>query len=318
MPKPELTAIARLILEQNYPSDEPARTLIPLKGGEWSSAYRFGLDRQDFVIRLSHTSENFYRDKIAAGWSSPDLPVPRIIKVDRYEDQYYAISPFFNGEPFEFLPAASLERIIPSFLSMMTTLQSINLNCVTGYGTLTAAGEGAFKSWSEALLDVNNDKPEHLTHGWRKALSKFPGAQQRFDGFYEQLTKLAEFCPEQKHVIHSDLLYQNLLVYDHQISAVLDWGCAMIGDPVYDLAIFAFFEPWYPTFSEVNLIQKMRQSYLDQSPDNSLNFDKRMLAYQIHLTLGNIAFCALSEGTFDFYEHINRLDDVLGKTDTKI
>jgi hygromycin-B 4-O-kinase len=201
---------------------------------------------------------------------------------------------------------------------MMTALQSISLDCVAGYGALTADGEGAFHSWAEALLDVKNDKPEYLTHGWRKALAEFPGAQRKFDGFYEQLTKLAEFCPAQKHVIHSDLLYQNLLVHDHQISAVLDWGCAMIGDPVYDLAIFAFFEPWYPAFTEVGLIERMRQSYLEQSPNNRLNYDKRMLACQIHLTLGNIAFCALSEGKFDFYEHINRLDDVLSKTDMKI
>ena len=295
MLKPELTAIARSILEINYRSGEPITTLIPLKGGEWSAAYRFSMDGSNFVIRLSHTDENFHRDRIAAQWSSPDLPIPRIIRIDRYQDQYYAISPFFSGEPFEFLSAARLERTISGFLSMMTALQSINLDCVVGYGTLTAVGEGTFNSWSEALLDVNNDKPEYLTHGWRKALAEFPDVQLKYDGFYEQLTKLVEFCPEKKHIIHSDLLYQNLLVHTHKISALLDWGCAMIGDPVYDLAMFSFFEPWYPAFTEVNLIERMRQSFLEHSPDNRRYFEERMLACQIHLTLGNIAYCALSD-----------------------
>ena len=313
MIKPELNAIAQVILEQNYQSSEPMRTLIPLKGGEWSAVYKYSINGNNFVIRLSHTPENFYRDNIAAGWMSPVLPVPQIIKIDRYQDQYYSISPFFYGEAFENLSAADLEQTIPDFLSIMTALQSVNLNSIAGFGTLTPAGSGAFHSWFEALLDVNNDRPDSLIYGWKKTLGETPEAQRKYDQFYEKLTQLVKYCPEQKHAIHSDLLYQNLLVHNHKISAVLDWGCAMIGDPLYDIAIFAFFEPWYPAFTQVNLIQKMQQSYIEQSPDNRRNFNQRMTAYQIHLTLGNIAYCVFSKGKHDFYEHINRLDEVLKK-----
>jgi hygromycin-B 4-O-kinase len=313
MIKPEFTAIARLILEKNYQSNELVRTLIPLKSGEWSAAHRFSFGGQDFVIRVSHTSDNFYRDSIAAGWSSPNLPIPKIIKIDRYQEHYYAISPFFHGEAFESLSAADLEQTIPNFLSMMTALRSVNLDSVTRFGTLTPAGNGAFHSWSEALLDVNNDRPDSLIHGWKKTLSETPEAQRKYDQFYERLTELVRYCPEHKRLIHSDLLYNNLLVDNNKISAVLDWGCAMIGVLVYDIAIFAFFEPWYPAFTQVNLIEKMQQSFLDQSSDNRQNFNQRMIACQIHLTLGNIAYCVLSEGKFDFWEHINRLDDVLKK-----
>jgi hypothetical protein len=75
--------------------------------------------------------------------------------------------------------------------------------------------------------------------------------------------------------------------------------------------MFSFFEPWFPAFAQVKLIDKMRQSFLAQSPDNLLNFEQRMTAYQIHLTLGNIAFCAISEGKFGYSEHIARLEEVL-------
>ena len=116
MMKPELTAIARSILEQNYQSDEPIKTLIPLKGGEWSAAHKFRLDDQLFVIRVSHTPDNFYRDSISSRWSSPNLPIPQILKIDRYQEHYYAISPFFNGEAFEILLTPDLEQTIPEFL----------------------------------------------------------------------------------------------------------------------------------------------------------------------------------------------------------
>jgi hygromycin-B 4-O-kinase len=311
MIKPELTATAQSILEQHYKSSEPVSTLAPLKGGEWSAAYKFSFESSDFVIRLSHTAENFYRDKIASQWSSPNLPVPQIITIDRYQNQHYAITPFFYGEAFEDLSAADLEQTIPDFLSMMTTLQSVNLDSFVGYGTITPTGNGAFSSWAEALLDVNSDRPDNLIHGWKKTLAETPEAYEKYERFYLQLEKLVPYCPEQKRLIHSDLLYQNLLVHNHKISAVLDWGCAMVGDPVYDIAIFAFFEPWFPAFTQTNLIPKMQQSFLEQSPNNRHNFEERMVACQIHLTLGNIAYCACSEGKHDFYGHINRLEQVL-------
>ena len=311
MLNPELTTVAKLILKQNYPSAEPIKTLTPLTGGEWSAAYRFCADGLRFVIRLSHTPENFYRDRIAARWSSPELPIPQIIRIGRHQDQYYAISPFFCGEPFEKLPVPDLEQALDNFLSMMTALQSISLDSMEGFGAITPEGRGAVGCWREALLDVNNDRPDSLTHGWKKALANIPAIERKYSRFYERLTKLVQFCPEQKHPIHSDLLYQNLLVDNRRISAVLDWGCAMIGDPVYDIAIFSFFEPWYPAFTRVNLIHNMRQSYLAQSPDNHQNFEQRMAAYQIHLTLGNIAYCIFTGGKHDYHEHINRLEEVI-------
>ena len=314
MINPEFMAIAQSILEQNYQSEELIKTLIPLEGGEWSAAYKFCLDGHNLVIRLSHVFENFVRDKISAQWSLPNLPIPQIIKIGRYQDQYYAISPFFNGEAFEVLSASDLEQTVPDFLSMMTALQSVSLSSVEGFGTLTTEGKGAFRSWAETLLDVANDRPDSLTHGWKEALAKTPEAQRQYERFYNQLTKLVQYCPEQKNLIHSDLLYKNLLVHNHKISAVIDWGCAMIGDPVYDIASFAFFEPWFPVFTQVNLIQKMQQSYLDQSPENHRNFSQRMIVCQIHLALGNIAYCTLSKGKHDFYEHINRLEEILRNT----
>ena len=108
MINPELNVTVKSILEQNYQSDKPIKTLVPLKGSEWSAAYKFSVDGHIFVIRLSHTPENFYRDKISAQWSSQALPIPQIIKIDCYKDQYYAISQFFHGEAFEMLPADQL------------------------------------------------------------------------------------------------------------------------------------------------------------------------------------------------------------------
>ncbi|MCL2742207.1 MAG: phosphotransferase, partial [Oscillospiraceae bacterium] len=176
-------------------------------------------------------------------------------------------------------------------------------------------GEGQFRSWSEALLDVSDDRPDKLTNGWMNILLRMPEVKYEYDGFYERLKGLVKYCPEQKRLIHSDLLYQNLLVDDGNVSAVLDWGCAMVGDPAYDLAIFVFFEPWYPAFSVVGLIGEMRRSFLGQSLVNGRNLRQRIAAYQIHLTLANVAYCLCSSGKHDHNVHIKRMGDILACTD---
>jgi hygromycin-B 4-O-kinase len=311
MMKAELTDKALAILRLHYNSEEPGNTLTPLKGGEWSAAYRFAIEGKSYVIRLSHTDDNFRRDAIAARWSSPDLPIPRIITIDQYHDQFYAISTFSQGEAFENLSAEDMKLTLPSFLSMMTALQSVDMDSFSGYGTITPEGNGAFRSWTEALLDVDKDHQKSLTHGWSQSLAAYPEQHGKVRRFYTFLCDMVQFCPDIKRVIHSDLIYQNLLVHDHRISAVLDWGCAMIGDPVYDIAWFAFYEPWFPVFSQIDLIGAMRRSYLEQSANDSSNFQQRMGAYQIHLTIATIAYCAISNRDKDMNDHIRRLEDIL-------
>jgi len=314
MLKPEFTSVAESVLVQLYQSDEIRQTLIPLKGGEWSAAYKFHHGGRDYVIRISHTDENFCRDRISSRWSSPELPIPRIIRIGRHQDQFYAISPFVSGEPFESLSASDLEETLPRFLSMMRVLQTINLDSVTGFGSLTAMGQGAFPRWSDALLDVCNDHPDSVMHGWKIALEEMPETQQKYNRFYAQLTRLVPYCPEQKHLIHADLMYHNLMIHEHKVSAVIDWGCAMLGDPAYDLACFALYEPWFPAFTQVNLIHKMQQSYLAQSQENHIRFTERMIAYQIHIALSNIAYCAFSKRKNDLHDHITRLETILQET----
>jgi len=51
--KPELTTIAEAILERNYKSNEPVKPLVPLKGGEWSAAYKFSAGGRSYVIRFT-------------------------------------------------------------------------------------------------------------------------------------------------------------------------------------------------------------------------------------------------------------------------
>jgi hygromycin-B 4-O-kinase len=47
---------------------------------------------------------------------------------------------------------------------------------------------------------------------------------------------LVEDCPEERGLVHGDFGSNNVLAHEGRISAVVDWDCAMVGDPLYDVA----------------------------------------------------------------------------------
>jgi hygromycin-B 4-O-kinase len=69
---------------------------------------------------------------------------------------------------------------------------------------------------------------------------------------YERLQQLVGAFEVERSMIHSVLLKRNVLTAEGKISAIIDWGCAMYGDFLYDLAWFSYWSPWYSTMQGIN------------------------------------------------------------------
>jgi hygromycin-B 4-O-kinase len=90
-------------------------------------------------------------------------------------------------------------------------------------------------------------------------------------------------------VVHSDLIHQNVLVEAGAISAVFDWGCALYGDFLYDLAWFTFFSPWHPELRGIDLRSAALAHYAStglEVPD----FEARLRCYEVHIGLAAQAY----------------------------
>ena len=112
-----------------------------------------------------------------------------------------------------------------------------------------------------------------------------------FDEAYGHLQELLVHVPEDRHLIHSDLLHFNVLVEGDRITGVLDWGCALYGDFLYDLAWFCFWQPWYPAWRGIDF----HAHYLRHCAAIGLDvprFDERLLACQFHIGLASQAYQA--------------------------
>jgi hygromycin-B 4-O-kinase len=86
-------------------------------------------------------------------------------------------------------------------------------------------------------------------------------------------------CPEHRGLVHGDLLAGNVLVAGEWITAVLDWGNSIAGDPLYDLAWLIFWSPWHPGLDPARL-----RSVADDLYGGS-DIDERLRCYHLHIGL---------------------------------
>lgn len=266
--------------------------VAPIGAGAWSDAFAFTQDGSRYVIRWSFVLENFERDAVAATFSQEAMPVPPILELGSGPGGYFAISPFFPGTYLEALTASDLEHAMLAILRMVTALRRIDCSRGAGFGDWGTEQNGEYRTWKGFLRAVNEDRPGRLTAGWRANLGDSPLETLRFERVYERFVSYVDACPEDRYMVHSDLLNRNVLVVGDRISAVLDWGSSFFGDTLYDIAWFHFYEPWYPEFGRFGVAERLLQHFLNDPATNKANVAERLLAYQLHIGLDSIAYNA--------------------------
>ena len=252
--------------------------------GEWSTAFRFGLDGREWILRFSALDEDFRKDAIAARFAAPGLPIPAIREIGEAFGGFYAISERIPGTFLDELNGEAMRATLPALFATLDAMRRVDLGHSSGYGVWDADGNGPHPTWHAALRDIGNDRPRERTHGWRERLRGSPFGLERFDESFAALERLLPFCREERFLVHGDLLNFNVLTVDGQISGVIDWGCALTGDFLYDLAWFAFWAPWYPAWQGIDFAREAQAHYAAAGLE-VLHFAERLRAYQLHIGL---------------------------------
>ena len=306
----------------------PLEVIESLDHGAWSRAFRIRREEPrshpdarprpesdgagDLVVRVSETPENFQRDAEAYELAGDKLPIPRILETGEIEGRHFAVSEFRAGEHFELLSPEELRPLVDEVVSLCRGLSEVDLSEQSGFGYWDRDLRGEYESWAGYLLDVIEDRPlpSNLIHGWRSRLQQSGRGMTEFKELHGVLRGLAAALPEERHLIHSDLLNYNVLARDGRITAVLDWGCAKFGDPLYDLAWFEFYEPWYPAFREVGLVAALGRAY-PGFLENADALSERRLACAIHIGLDSMAYNAYRDDMPHYEEARDRAWSVI-------
>ena len=233
---------ARAFLEARFAVD-PAGVAVA-GNGQWSHAYSYRHDGGDFIIRFGAHVEDFRKDQVAAGFASANLPIPAVTEIGEAFGGYYCISTRAFGTLLDELDEQGMLAVLPALFRALDAAREIDVNDTAGFG-LWGDRTALHPSWRAFLLDVARDDPLHRTHGWRERLAASPVGDCGFEAGVERMANLVRFCPEERHLVHSDLLNHNVIVQGPNLSAVIDWGCSLYGDFIFDVAWLTFWGSWY-------------------------------------------------------------------------
>jgi hygromycin-B 4-O-kinase len=282
----------------------------PVGEGAWSRAYGFRRDGAAYIIRFSALDEDFHKDRLAAGYSSPDLPIPAVVEIGETGDGFFAISERASGGFLDDLDEGQMRRMLPALFTAFDAARRVDLSMSTGYGIWGVDGNAPHATWRAALLAIAEDQPGERTHGWRERLVASPTGSRPFDEALARLDALVPDVAEERHLIHNDLLNFNVLVEGERISAVIDWGCAMYGDFLYDLAWFEFWSPWYPAWHAIDFRGEAARHYAAIGLAVP-RFEERLTCCQLHIGLASLAYNAFKERWDALEETARRTRDVV-------
>lgn len=258
--------------------------------GEWSRCFGFRLGDQELVIRFGRHVEDFEKDRRAAAWASAALPVPEVHEIGPAFDGYFAISSRVDGAALESLDRAGWEAALPSLLAALDSMRSIDPPDGSGYGLWDGRGRAGHDTWRAFLLSVAEDRPDRRVHGWRARLAEWPEVDAAFGRGVECLRTVADAGEGQRHLVHADLLNHNVLVADGTISGVLDWGCALYGDPLFDVAWLQTWGPSLPPMDTVDVAGAALR-HLDEMGADVDDCEARLRACRLHIALADLAYC---------------------------
>jgi hygromycin-B 4-O-kinase len=273
-----------------------------LTGGDWSRAFGFRHEGRDLVVRFGDFPDDFEKDRVAARLLSGRLPVPKVLELGTAFDAHFCISERAFGTMLDQLDAPSMHRVIPAVLDLLDGLRE------TDVAPWTEKFGASNSTWAEQLLSVDGENDR--VFGWHDNLKRSLSGIEPFEKGLRYLHQHIHICPERSNLLHTDLLHMNVLVADDRIVAVIDWGCASLGDFLYELAMFTFYSHRFPAMDRIDWLSRAR-AHFESIGLIVPNLLERLRLYEIHIGLTNLAYNAFREDWDEVAAHseliLNRL-----------
>lgn len=285
-PSPPTKEEVTHIVEQLFGAEVTAVT--SLRSGAWSSAMAVETPNGAYVVRFAQTPDDFRCDQHASKYGSARLPIPQVHGIGRLGDRWWCISDRMPGVHLDELDANGLAKTLPSVAEMLIAIRDVDSGSTSGYGGWDADGNGIFATFGEQLLSVAIDNPEERAGGWSRFLREHTFEQSVFERGLAEMERLTPYLSPTRQLIHMDTINYNVTVVDHRVSGIFDWGCAMWGDAIYDLAWFRFWNPWYPQWADVAVPDRL-EDLVGIQGDHA---NERMMCCLLHIGIGHIRYNA--------------------------
>lgn len=208
---------------------------IPPQGMD--SQVFFVTDADDREYAIKYYARGSSGDVLAfklLGENNIDIPVPKVFGVFTFENKQVAILEKINFPLLDSIPVDQMSRYIPSMVNNLKKIHKVKSDKA---GFLTEIDKGL--SWKEAMLSKFTGASPDLD--WKEIVIR-EGLDSKLllDSVKNIIKKIekTDFIDKDYSLLHTDFNQRNLFVDpdSDEITAIIDWGEAMFGDPIYDFA----------------------------------------------------------------------------------
>lgn len=298
----ESTKVRDFLKENISPTISNLKTL---EGGEMSCPFSFTADGVEYVMRIDSHNRSYQKDAYAwKHFASKELPIPEMVRLGIFDDKhYFAITKKAEGNILNLLNKEETLKIIPSLIITIEAIHAIDVSQTEGYGYWDSEGKATYNTWKEYLLSINENIEE-----WKKKNSRKYFDQAIMERIYNAMLPLVAYISEEKHLLHGDYGFSNVVTDGEKVTAVLDWGEGRFGDFVFDIA---WLDLWQDAISYEKLFKKYYESVKKPIP----HFSERIRCYKLHLLYGSLKFIIESDQEDQYREIENKLHSLLDSRD---
>lgn len=242
--------------------------------GEDSLAFGCDADDGAYVVRINDSAAGLEKDRLAfERFSRPGLPIPEVTKITAIGDgSHLCVSRRLPGETLQALSGEEAFAYGRTVEGVLAALAEIAPGAISGFGPFDGTGAGGFSSWEAFILDA----PEW---DWEDLLPVDQYRQVR--RVMTAIAKMAVNLPHERSIVHGDFGSNNVLVGGGEVTGLLDWSEAMVGDPRYDTANILFWRPW------LDCMEQQCRYFEAERPDR-LAAREPLACYQLRIGLATL------------------------------
>ncbi len=222
------------VIQNHYPG---AGEILILSGGLVSQTFSFTYEGKKMIFQIGGKKEAYEKERYVGETYKGRLPV-RVMRgvFVNADGRAYCFSDFIGGRKlFDLNPQEQID-VVPSVLDFMDRLSVVDIPNNAGCGRFDASGRARFSSWQAFISAVGNEE----LYAWRQHMPT-PIDLHAVDSAVDMLRTNADCLRlERACLLHGDIGSYNLLADGVQISGAIDWGLALYGDPLYDMANVLF------------------------------------------------------------------------------
>lgn len=233
---------AALVREQVAATIGPVTAWEAITEGENSQAYRVVADGRELIVRVNLRREGFDLDAWAGRLElGQGIAVPEVIAIGAIGAAWWCASTRLPGTRLCDLDPTAAGEAAPAVAEALRRISATPLPGAEGFGGIDPAqGNGRSPSWAGAVA-------WGVPESWSDLAD---GADREFlQGLSAVALAEVEALPDFDRLVHGDFSADNLLVADDGSIGVIDWECAMIGDPLWDVAYQLFWSRAWPTMA---------------------------------------------------------------------